>query len=256
MDSSDQYNFSLFKPRNFHGKKNRNVILTLLAIWVTAVFGFQLLLRVIEKPVPEKALTAFRSVWPQHQSLKSGDEEYRILLHSLVQVRGKNTVKPEAQKVISAGISTIVFNLVPDTTGSLIRSGIREMVELKGRLAVSHGQEYLDTKSVLLTVKNNLSALTSGYTGFMEGSLESSILLNSISEDHPESLSDEIFSGLPGIMELYLIHNQSFLTDATFLGFPFHYFYTAVFLLILFVILCIVYIILVERRLKSEGIVE
>lgn len=256
MDSADQYNFSLFKPRNFHGKKNRNVILTLLVIWVTAVFGFQLLLRIIEKPVPEKALTDFRAVWPDHKAFKPGDEEYRILLQSLVQVRGKNTVKPEAQKVISAGISTVVFTMVPDSTGSLIKTGIRQMVELKGRLAVLRGQEYLDTKSGLLTVKNNLSALTSEYTGFREGSLESSILLNSISEDHPESLSDEMFSGLPGIMELYLLHNQSFLTDATFLGFPFHYFYTAVFLLILFIILCIVYNILVERRLRTEGIVE
>lgn len=256
MSSDDQYNFSLFKPRNFHGKKNRNVILTLLVIWLTAVFGFQLLLRVIEKPVPEKALTSFRSVWPDRETLKPGDEDYRILLESLVHVRGKNTVKAEARKVISAGISTIVFKMVPDSIGTLIESGLLGFGELKGRLAVAQGQDYLDAKTGLLAAKKHLSSITAGYTGFAEGSLESSILINSISAEHPESLSDDIFSGLPGIMELYLIHNQSFLTDTIFLGFPFHYFYTAVFLLILFIILCIVYNILVERRLKSEGIVE
>ena len=64
MESSDNYNFSLFKPRNLHGKKNRNVILTMLLIWAVAVFGFQFLLRGIEKPTPEKTLTVFESIWP------------------------------------------------------------------------------------------------------------------------------------------------------------------------------------------------
>lgn len=255
MSSDDQYNFSLFKPRNFHGKKNRNVILTLLVIWLTAVFGFQILLRIIEKPVPEKALTAFRSVWPV-ETLDAGDEEYRVLLESLVLVRGKNTIKPEHRKIVSAGISTIIFNLVPDTVESLIKSELQLIGEHKARLAVAKGQDYLEANTRIGKAKEYLSTLTAEYTGFAEGSLESSILLSSISADRPESLSNDIFSGLPNIMELYLIHNQSFLTDTVFLGFPFHYFYTAVFLLILFIILCIVYNILVERRLKTEGVVE
>ena len=50
MNSTDQYNFSLFSPRNLHGKKNRNVILTMLLIWAVAVFGFQFLLRGICEP--------------------------------------------------------------------------------------------------------------------------------------------------------------------------------------------------------------
>jgi len=40
------------------------------------------------------------------------------------------------------------------------------------------------------------------------------------------------------------------------MGFPFHYFYTAVFLLILFVVLCITYNLLIEWRLKKEGVKE
>ena len=64
MESSDQYNFSIFAPRNRHGRKNRNVIFTMLAIWAVAVFGFQFLLSIIEKPTPEKALGVFESAWP------------------------------------------------------------------------------------------------------------------------------------------------------------------------------------------------
>ena len=69
-------------------------------------------------------------------------------------------------------------------------------------------------------------------------------------------MSDASFDRLEDIMKLYMTHNQSFLTDSKVIGFPFHYFYTAVFLLILFVILCIVYNLLVEWRLKKEGVVE
>ena len=64
MESTDQYNFSLFSPRHLHGRKNRNVIFTMLLIWAVAVFGFQFLLKGIEKPTPEKALGAFESEWP------------------------------------------------------------------------------------------------------------------------------------------------------------------------------------------------
>jgi putative solute:sodium symporter small subunit len=55
-------------------------------------------------------------------------------------------------------------------------------------------------------------------------------------------------------MELYLIHNRSVLTDTIFLGFPFHYFYTAVFLLILFVGLCWLYCVRTDMFNKKYGI--
>jgi putative solute:sodium symporter small subunit len=55
-------------------------------------------------------------------------------------------------------------------------------------------------------------------------------------------------------MSLYLIHNQSALTDTKFLGFPFHYFYTAVFLLILFVGLCWLYCVRTDIFNKKYGI--
>jgi len=58
---------------------------------------------------------------------------------------------------------------------------------------------------------------------------------------------------LPAIMSLYLTHNQSVLTDTQFLGFPFHYFYTSVFLLVLFVALCWVYCFIIDRMHSKMG---
>ncbi|MDZ7633355.1 MAG: hypothetical protein U5L72_02500 [Bacteroidales bacterium] len=103
MESSDQYNFSLFTPRNRHGRKNRNVIFTMLLIWAVSVFGFQILLRIIEKPVPEKALTLFEAEW-SHATGENGDQaDYQTLLHSLLMARGKITVSASDQQLLSSG---------------------------------------------------------------------------------------------------------------------------------------------------------
>jgi putative solute:sodium symporter small subunit len=57
-------------------------------------------------------------------------------------------------------------------------------------------------------------------------------------------------------MEKHLTHNRSVLTDTKFLGFPFHYFYTAVFLLVLFVGLCLVYCRLMDDLSAKYGMEE
>jgi uncharacterized membrane protein len=256
MESPDLYNFSLFTPRNLHGKKNRNVIFSMLAIWAVAVFGFQFLLRLVEKPTPEKSLVAFESTWPSGTSAEIKSVDYKTILHSLVLVRGKNTVNPDDQRILSEAISCTFFTLVPDSIRNLIIENISEIKSLKAKLTESRDKEYLDLKITITEKNKNIASLGEFYSGFKPGSLESTILISTLQDKFPDSLTDESFKGLPGIMKLYLTHNRSFLTDTKFLGFPFHYFYTAVFLLILFVSLCIIYNILIEWRLNKQGIVE
>lgn len=256
MESSDQFNFSIFSPRNHHGRKNRNVILTMLLIWAVAVFGFQFLLRAIEKPTPEKALIVFESAWPSVQSGDLNSDNYKGFLNSLVLVKGKGSVKPEDQKILSKAISCITFSVVPDSIKTLIKDNIVELRSLKEQLIISNDQDYLDLKMKIVEINSMLTEMTLPYSGLATGSLETTILTGSLDDQYPQSFSDAAFKSLPDIMKLYLTHNQSFLTDTIFLGFPFHYFYTAVFLLILFIGLCIVYNILVEGRLVKDGISE
>jgi len=256
MESPDLYNFSLFTPRNIHGKKNRNVIFTMLAIWAVAVFGFQFLLRLVEKPTPEKSLVMFESTWPSGTSAEFKPVDYKTLLNSLVLVRGKNIVSAADQKVLSEAISCTFFTLVPDSIRNMIIENITEIKSLKSKLIESRDKEYLDLKIIITDKSSKIASIGEFYSGFKKGSLESTILISTLQVRFPNSLKDDSFKGLPGIMKLYLTHNQSFLTDTKFLGFPFHYFYTAVFLLILFVSLCIVYNVLIEWRLNKQGIVE
>ena len=256
MEQSDNYNFNLFSPRNLHGKKNRNVILTMLVIWATAVFGFQILLKTIEKPTSEKSLAVFESVWPKAVAGNLNTVNYEGLLNSVIMVKGKNTVKPEHQKTLNAAISFITFSVLPDSLKSGLLGVVSEISSFKEQLPGTKDQEFLNLKSTILNREKAIEEITSPYTGLQKGSLEEKILAVSLSGDFPGSLSDVSLGGLPQIMALYLTHNQSFLTDTKVLGFPFHYFYTAVFLLLLFIFLCIVYNILIEWRLRKEGIVE
>ena len=82
------------------------------------------------------------------------------------------------------------------------------------------------------------------------------LLPNSLVKVQNPTLSTEVKESLPKIMELYLVHNQSFLTDFRFLGFPFHYWYTAQFLLILFVVLCLIYAVSIDKINTNHAVPE
>ena len=256
MESQDQYNFSIFKPRNLHGRKNRNVIFTMLLIWAVTVFGFQFLLRGIQKPVPEKTLIMFESVWPKVLADDLSTDDYRTLLNSFVLVKGKNMVKPKDQELLSDAISCAVFSSMPDTIRSILLAEVAGIKSLKSQLATASGNDYLELSDLIREKYRSVILMSEQHTGFREGSLEAPFLAASLNDTYPPLLNDASFAVLPDMMKFYLTHYQSVLTDTTFLGFPFHYFYTAVFLLVLFIALCIAYNILVEWRLRKEGVVE
>jgi putative solute:sodium symporter small subunit len=256
MESPENYNFSIFQPRNLHGRKNRNVIFTMLLIWAIAVFGFQILLKAIEKPTPEKALVKFESLWPSVSSGQATDADKRELLNSLLLARGKNTLKADEQKVIANAITSITYQLLPESQGAELRTLVAESGNLRSELPAAKGDEYLGLKARISALSGRITGIAGNFTGITTGSLEASIFSITLQTEFPLSLSDPSFEPLDDVMRLYMTHNRSVLTDSKFLGFPFHYFYTAFFLLILFVVLCIVYNIMVEWRLNKEGVVE
>jgi len=75
----------------------------------------------------------------------------------------------------------------------------------------------------------------------------------------PFALSDAAaakvdYDKMTGVMDKHLVHYRSFLTDTKFLGFPFHYFYSAVFSMVLFCGLCIFYCIVADKMMVRHGI--
>ncbi len=256
MQNNSDYHFNLFQPLTEYGRKIRNLILTMLAVWAVCVFGFQILLRVVEKPTPEESLTRFEAAYAALKNGSNDPDIIREFLHSQVLTAGKNGIKPADREVLGAGINVAFRMLVPDSLEESIMAKIPEMVSMKGQLEKATGQEYLNLKTGIIRVQDELMAVTASFTGFTPGGLESAILANHLKNGASLGLSAPVLESLPDVMKLYLTHNQSFLTDFKFLGFPFHYFYTAVFLLILFVGLCLLYNLRLDRRMKLEKIEE
>ena len=107
-----------------------------------------------------------------------------------------------------------------------------------------------------VNAKNQLGALVSPIIGLNKLDARTRLVTAELNTSLLATFSAENKASIPDIMSKYLIHNQSFLTDFKFLGFPFHYFYTSIFLLILFIGLCLLYCIRIDKRNIILGIEE
>ncbi|MFO7615964.1 MAG: hypothetical protein R6V75_01790 [Bacteroidales bacterium] len=256
MQNEPDYHFNLFKPLNAYGRKIRNLILTMLAVWAVAVFGFQILLKVLEKPTPEPTLELFDTAYTKVLAGQDDPSTVRSLLHSLVLTGGKTSLKPDERRLINSGINVTIRMLIPDSVMMHLSDELASIAAMQEQIVVAKDQAYLDLMSGIKLSRQTIIDESLPFTGFSRGSLEQEILLAGLRSESPQSLRSPELAGLPDLMRLYLVHNRSFLTDFTFLGFPFHYFYTAVFLLILFVGLCLLYNLRLDRRMKLEKIEE
>jgi putative solute:sodium symporter small subunit len=233
MTNHDEHQTNFFKPGSDHARANRNLIFTLAMIWAVAVFGFHFLLIVTVNPTPEETLGDFNSVWPQIVEEESpAIETKRTFSKTLLMVLGKNiAVKDDHKAVLKEGLTWAVTSMLADSVQHEFQSASNEQQVAYAATSIGLGQ-----------------------TGFDK--IMKDLLPTSLVKLESPSLSANAKSVLPEIMELYLVHNQSFLTDFRFLGFPFHYWYTAQFLLILFVVLCLIYALTIEKINNKYQIVD
>ncbi|MCG8526484.1 MAG: DUF4212 domain-containing protein [Opitutales bacterium] len=216
--NDDLYEINFFKSSSAIARENSRVIILFISIWALAVFGFQFLLMATNKMTPEETLVQFQEVWPKIQSDEATAEDQTLLSKTLLKVLGKNIALAEADKsVLKQSLSLTLAKMAPGQT-----------------IDVSSAAEILKLES-------------EGYDQLMIELLPYSLVEVEVAE-YPE--------GLPAVMELYCTHPRGPLTDFTFLGFPFHYWYTAQFLLILFVLLCLFYAVKIEKIYKKHDFVE
>jgi len=253
--SSNNYDFSLFKPVSQYGRRNRNLILILGTIWFVAIFGFQALLLIFQKPTPEKTLITFESVWDNIKSGQATDQNKKDFVNSLIAVAGKSSIKPADKTVIMNSISWAVYGMVSDSEKVILSANVKELASVREKLSDANGEEYIKLKSNLQDIKNTINAIANEKTGVDPTNNKAAILPYSLNPDFNDLEASDT-EALPEIMKLYLTHNQSFLTDKKILGFPFHYFYTAEFLLILFVGLSLFYSIRITHLQKKFSIKE
>ena len=230
---TNEYKISFFKPTTQQAKENRNLIIKLFLIWAVAIFGFQILLKIIEKPVPEKSLLNFREAWEKISSGNATDLEYKTAGQSMLQVMGKSTVNQGDYTALKDGLGWILSNVYPASELNDLQRDIRHLNEVKQQITSLRDEKYLSAKEMIIS--KAAPAL-----GIDDKTLLAQILAIGLDDDL-ENISEQNKSKIPDIMSLYLTHNRSILTDTIFLGFPFHYFYSAVFLLVFFIGLCWIY---------------
>jgi putative solute:sodium symporter small subunit len=208
---------SFFRPKSEFAKANTRLISVLVIVWAIAVFGFQFLLIGFGKPVAEESMEEFRTLWPEVQA-SPAESELQDFARVLLYTLGKNTtLTADARELLEQALAITLGNFKP---------AVDSPEEAAARIGFSDD----------------------GFDPLLRAQLL-----------HHYGTSSESFgsvSGLPQVMEKYLVHKRSFLTDFRFLGFPFHYFYTAQFLLILFIVLCIVYAVAVDKINTRLGIEE
>ena len=239
-NKTDDYHISFFKPTTPQALYNRNMVVWLVLIWVIAIFGFQVLLRILEKPTPEADYITFQSVWPQVEKGDASEKELIQFGQSTLSVLGKIMLSGEDKPVLNDALSYSVYQLTPDSLKEERIAMISKFEERRASIKNISNSNYIKAKK-------NLSNELSPVLNLSTTDVRSTILPLELKSGGIESLSEESKTKLPVVMKKYMVHNQSVLTNFKFLGFPFHYFYTAVFLLILFVGLCWLYCILTDR---------
>ena len=250
MDKTpDDYHISFFKPTTPQAKANRNMVVVLVLIWFLAIFGFHFLLWVIEKPTPEPAYVTFEKVWSNVESGSASEVELQEFGQTSLSVLGKLMITAEEKSVLNNALSWTTYTLSDEVDKAGLVSKIRELEKTKSEITSLSDAEYIKMKAELsdqLSPVLNISKLD----------VRSKILPVELVSTDIESLTATTKASLPGVMKKYLVHNQSFLTDFKFLGFPFHYFYTAIFLLILFVGLCWLYCVRTDQMNAKMGIID
>lgn len=247
-ESSNDYHISFFKPTTPQAKANRNMVVWLVLIWFVAIFGFQTLLRVIQKATPEPAYLTFQKVWENVESGNASVTELQEFGQATLSVLGKK-LTPEARNSLNNAMSWTVYQLTADSLKGALMSKVQDF-----ETTVNEIQNITDPAYV--NEKQDISVELGTLLNLSPSDVRWKILPLGLISSQMENLALETKENLPGIMEKYLIHNQSFLTDKKFLGFPFHYFYTAIFLLILFVGLCWIYCVRTDRIHEKLNVID
>ncbi|NQV18029.1 MAG: DUF4212 domain-containing protein [Armatimonadetes bacterium] len=248
MEKKNDYRISFFKPTTALSRTNRNLVILLVIIWAVAIFGFQILLRVMQKPVPESSMKTFEKVWSNIEQGIATQEEKVDFTNSVLSVLGKSVLisDPASRLVLINAVSSTIYGLIPEEAKETFLTEVANFEKKKENIQSLQDNDYLKAKANII---NRLAPLLN----LEPYSLKAKLLPLVISASEMEIFKPDNKEKLPDIMKLYLVHNRSILTDTNFLGFPFHYFYTAIFLLIMFVVLCWIYCFLIDRVHSKLG---
>ncbi len=248
METNNQeYRISFFKPSSPQTKANRDMVLWLLLIWALAVFGFHVVLKLIEEPTPEPILLTYQAVSKSVYQGNASLDEMQSFAGVSLQVLSKVFIAPDERVELRSALNWALFQIADAEQEEALKAEIASFKAVRDKTTDILAHDYQQAKIELM-------AMAVPVLGLSDRDVRTKILPLELDTEYPETMTDENVAQLELVLNKYLIHNESVLTRMTVLGFPFHYFYTAVFLLILFVLLCWIYCVRTDVLNKKYGI--
>ncbi len=107
----NDYHISFFKPTTDSARRNRNMVVQFVLIWAVAIFGFQILLKILEKPTPEPAYTQFESSWKNIEAGSPTMVDFQNAGQSALSVLGKVAIDPEHRAALDNAVSWMAFQI-------------------------------------------------------------------------------------------------------------------------------------------------
>lgn len=227
MEVSSKYDINFFTPHTPFLKDATRLIWIGMLIWFFATYGFHFLLKAIETPTPEAGYVTYEKVYPKLTQGTATQEELVEISKVYLTLIGK-AVALQKNDALKNAFSSTVYSLLPEDQKAQLQAAASEAATNKG-LDVTFISKALgvdDNAAMKAAVPYALAPVDAG----------------SLAMTSPE---------IPALMSKFLIHNQSVLTDTIVLGFPFHYLYSALFLLTLFVVICLVYCKAIDKVMKK-----
>ncbi|PID72454.1 MAG: hypothetical protein CSB34_02245 [Desulfobulbus propionicus] len=226
MGGTTDYSINFFKPRTPFLKENVRIIIIGLTLWGVCVFGFHIFMKIVEKRTPEAGYVTYETVYSKLADGTATRQEKIDMAKVYLGLVGKS-IALQKNEPLKGAFTATVYDVLPEG----------EKAAFKAAADKAATDKAIDTASVVKVL-----------------GIEDDVVLKSVIPYalNPVGLGMTA-AEIPAIMEKYLIHYQSFLTDSKLFGFPFHYFYSAVFLLTLFNLICLVYCYVIDGVMKKHG---
>lgn len=219
MAESKDYNSNFFFPKTAFAKANNSLITVIIIIWAIAVFGFHFWMKAIEKPVAEESHVTYMAAAEALKADTASVQQKQDVAKVYLMLMGRYIQLRENADLQNA-FTLLAKDLLPE------------------------GQT-IDKKNTA-----NINAAINLKDGEIDSILKTIV---------PYALTDAAgakvdYDKMSAVMDKHLVHYRSFLTDTIFLGFPFHYFYSAVFSMVLFCGLCMFYCAVADKMMVKHGI--
>ena len=145
MKEKNEYRISFFKPTTAFSKINRNLVIVLVIIWAVAIFGFQILLKVVEKPTPESSLITFEEVWSNVKDGNASLDEKIKFADAILSVLGKSTIMAQPQKkaTLNNAFSWIAYDMIAEEEKEDFKAKISAFEQLKANITTLKDNNYI-----------------------------------------------------------------------------------------------------------------